>query len=572
MNLPPDERESSTTPRWVRDLGHDANVFPICFLLVLVVLATFFPAVFCGFTHYDDQDYVTGNAHVQQGLTWAGIKWAFGAVVSSNWHPLTLISHELDCQLFGPKAWGHHLTSLWFHAANAALVFVVFRKLTGAAGRSLIVALLFALHPLRVESVAWVAERKDVLCAFFWLLTMWAYADYVKKRKTRGSDAKVYYGRALLFFALGLMAKPMMVTLPFVLLLADYWDSELGEQKHRTSNLEHQIPNSEARQPNWKWLIVEKIPFFLLTGISCVVTYLAQQAGGSVDAAMSFNERAANAVVSYWRYLYAMLWPAKLAVFYPFPDQWPLALILAAGLGLVAVTMLVVFSRRKRPYLPVGWFWYLGTLVPVIGIVQVGVQSMANRYTYLPMIGLLVLAVWGLHDLTKAWRNQAAVAVATSAVLCLMCCGMTRRQIGFWKDDEIIFRHALEAAGKNWFAENNLAAALFADGRPEEAMEYLRVAQQLSPNSYSPYNNLGNVLKSLGRLDEAIAQYRTAVKLAPKLSMLHNNLAITLKANGQLDEAIAEYQETLRLNPRSEMAAKGLADALSRKNGGAPVK
>jgi hypothetical protein len=374
----------------------------IAIALALVTLAVFCPVTRFQFVNYDDTDFVTANPHVQAGLTAEGFKWAWHSEVARNWHPVTMFSHMLDCQLFGVKPWWPHFVNLLLHAANTVLLFGLLSRMTGAVWRSVAVAALFALHPLHVESVAWVAERKDVLSTLFWFLTSWAYLRYVEEFKVRSSKFKVFYVLSILLFALGLMSKPMLVTVPFTLLLLDYWP--LGRMK--------------AGVPVWQ-LVAEKIPYFLLSAASCVVTYLVQQHGGAMLRLQDFPlaSRLGNALVSYVRYVEMMFWPHHLAGLYLRSGQWPLWEVALAALFLLTLSILVVAQRRKRPYLAVGWFWYVGTLVPVIGLVQVGMQAVADRYTYVPLIGLFVILAWGGWELAGVWHLTRFALAAAAGVL-----------------------------------------------------------------------------------------------------------------------------------------------------------
>jgi hypothetical protein len=472
------QRETSppkTTRGWLAPL--------VCLGLALAVLVVFLPATRHEFVNYDDLEYVTQNGHVQAGLMWESVAWALSSTQASNWHPLTWLSHMLDCQLYGLKAGGHHLTNLLLHAVNTLLLFLVLRQMTGATWRSAFVAALFGLHPLHVESVAWVAERKDVSSTLFWMLTLWTYALYVARGEGGGArgeggasnlrsaqhatqitrpssgltqSATLHYSLALVCFALGLMAKPMLVTLPFVLLLLDYWP--LGRLQRSTSN---------AQLPMIRRLIYEKLPFFALALASSLVTFVVQRKGGAVSSltTLSVGARIANAAVSYARYLGKTFWPDNLSVLYPHPGHWLVWQVAGAGLLLAGGTAGALALRRRRPYLPVGWLWYVGTLVPVIGLVQVGIQSMADRYMYVPAIGVFIMLAWGLWDLTAGWRGQR-VALATGGAVALACCGaVTRSQVGYWTNSETLFRRAVQVTKKNYLAYNNLGYYLSGQGR-----------------------------------------------------------------------------------------------------------
>jgi tetratricopeptide (TPR) repeat protein len=535
----------------------------LCLLLFCSVLAAFWPAIQSGFLTLDDGGYVTQNGHVREGLSFQGLVWAFSTASQSNWHPLTWLSHMLDCQLFGLRAWGHHLTNVLLHAANALLLFVILARMTGAAGRSFMVATLFALHPLRVESVAWVAERKDVLSMFFFLLTLGAYWKYVKQvqarfprteervaaAETRRAQERLNasqgnrviagwpeYLLALLLFALGLMSKPILVTVPFVLLLLDYWPL-------RRLAGPNTFPAGLGR------LLLEKIPFLALATVSSVVTFLVQEQGGAVQSfvRLTLSGRIENALVAYVRYLGKTLWPTRLAVFYPMPDSWPLVLVVLAALLLVGVTAFALILWKRIPYLPVGWGWFLGTSVPVIGLVQVGWQSMADRYSYLPSIGLLILLVWGISDLAQQWRpvryfrNMGAPAVVVALFV------LTFRQAAYWHDNEALFAHAVAVTDGNFLAYDWLGTTLCAQHRVEEAIPKLERATGLKPNYATAHNDLGYALLLQGRVERAIPELRRALELNPRFAEAHKNLAAALQRHGSLDEALAQFDAYLAI-------------------------
>jgi tetratricopeptide (TPR) repeat protein len=531
-------------------------------LLFGLVLWTFLPAINGEFVVYDDPDYVSANALVQHGLSWENFRWAFSSSEAANWHPLTWLSHMLDCQVFGLAPWGHHLTSVSLHALNTLLAFVVLRRITGAIGRAFAVALLFGLHPLRVESVAWVAERKDVLSTAFWLLTLWAYSKYIESSAGRANVSStgesqhllsvgrlpwLYFGLAFAFFGLGLMSKPMLVTVPCVLLLLDYW------------------PLRRWPQRSVRALVLEKTPFFAVAVVSAAVTWTVQRRGGAMATALPLIARMENAVVSYCRYLGKLFWPVDLAAFYPPADHWPGSAVVLAVLLLLALSLLALALRRRFPYCLVGWLWFLDTLLPVIGLVPAGEQAMADRYSYVPSIGFFLLVVWGVHDLTKRWRYQvmaASVTVAGAACLCLV---LTRAQISFWKDTEVLFRRALLVTERNYVAHNNLGTALDKQGRWDDAFSEFHQALKVKPDYPEALNNLGVALNRQGRVDEAIAQLRETLRLQPRYAVARYNLGVALQEQGHLDEAIDQYQQALRLKPRYTDARYNLGLALQRR-------
>jgi tetratricopeptide (TPR) repeat protein len=527
-------------------------------LLALVLfagtVAVYWPATDNEFVNYDDPEYVTSNPHVQEGLTWAGFKWAFRTEHASNWHPVTWLSHMLDWQRFGNNPIGHHLDSVIIHGANSALLFFVLLIMTRFPFRSAIVAALFAVHPMHVESVAWVSERKDVLSAFFFLLTLLAYTKYVRSRSEKASNFQtfVFYLLALALYALGLLSKPMLVTTPFVLLLLDWWPLGRCEIKRST-------------MIGWLPLVVEKLPFFLLSVGSSIKTFFAQRHGGAVSTVMPFSARILNAIVAFALYIRDLFWPAKLAVLYPHPIHWPILYILTSTVLLLGITAAAVIFGRFRKWLIVGWLWFLGTLVPAIGIVQVGIQCMADRYTYIPYIGLFVMIVWAFAELVE--RNilpQVVLPVATSLAL-IICGALTIHQIGYWSNSETLFEHTAHVTKNNYLAYNNLGFYLNARGKVEEAITNYRQALEINSQYVDGYNNMGYALASLKRYPEAIAHYRAALRFEPNHSEAHNNLGNALADTGQIDEAIKEYRTVLASKPEHADAHNNLGIALAMK-------
>jgi tetratricopeptide (TPR) repeat protein len=560
----------------------------ICALLAVTVAAIYWQTLTFKFTNYDDQTYVTENTHVQAGLTADGVKWAFTTLSGSNWHPLTWLSHMLDWQIYGNRPGLHHLTNGLIHLLNAILLFFILSRMTGSVWRSAFVAALFAVHPLHVESVAWVAERKDVLSALFWILTMGAYARYAR------SPSVKRYLPVLLLLALGLMAKPMLVTLPFALLLLDYW------------------PLRRLKGNFWA-LLLEKMPLIALAAASSVVTYVAQQKGGSVAAlqALPLDRRVSNAIISYVTYMGRMFWPLHLAVFYPSSHEaFQVRLVAGAAFILVALTAFAILQRKKQPYVAVGWLWYVGTLVPVIGLVQVGEQATADRYTYIPLIGLFLAIAWlapALIPRTKRrWRKSESDAAATgtkeivlagTAVAVVLALTVAARvQAGYWRDSIALFSHALAVTTDNEVAHNNLGLALADDGRTkeaaqqyqealkvsptdpdanynfglalagqrryEQAAEHYRISLKSRPNSPKALDSLGTALAMLGHPDRAIDCYRKSLELDSDNARAHNNLANALFKQGQLDESVLEYRAALRLKPDLKEAHSNLSIAL----------
>ncbi len=542
-------------------------------LLFLLVFATYLPSLRNGFTNYDDEVYVTANDHVKGGLTLANLGAAFRSTENSgNWHPLTWVSHMLDCQVFGLRPWGHHLTSLLLHAVNTLLVFGVFRRLTGAAGRSLFVATLFGLHPLRVESVAWVAERKDVLSALFWLLTMWTYARYAQTAQSRPGRRALFYGLTLLFLAAGLMSKPMVVTLPFVLLLLDIWPLRrlpgvLGRAAETEGAivLNPQPSTLNPQPPTLGSLVLEKLPFFALAAVASVLTYLIQSGRGDVFVGLPFTTRAANALVGFSLYLGKLIWPVNLSVLYPRPPHWPPGTVLWAGALVLGLTALALALRRRRPYLLIGWLWFLGTLVPVCGLfVQAGAQSIADRYSYLPFLGLFMALAWGAHDLTRSWRSQCVILAALVAAIIASCIALTRPQLIYWANGESLARHAIAVTRDNFIAHNNLGAALDAGGHLDQALLEYREAVSIQPDYRLGHENLAGALVRRGDLDAAIREYKIALDLNPRIATTHYRLAGAFERKGQLPEAVAEFQQALKLDPDYTEARSSLGVALGK--------
>jgi len=525
----------------------------VCLLLGVAVLAVYAQALQCSFVSLDDPDYVTSNPDVQHGLTWHFVKWAFTTRHSANWHPLTWFSHMLDCQLYGLRPAGHHLTSLLLHLANSVLLFLLLNRMTGALWRSAWVAAIFALHPLRVESVVWVAERKDVLSTFFWMLTVGAYVRYAEEFKAQSSKFKVFYGLSLLFFALGLMSKPMLVTLPFVLLLLDYWP---------LSRLEF--------GPRFSWrLLAEKIPFLLLAACSSGITFYLQYSSGVVAtlSTVSLGQRLANVPVAYVRYLAKIFWPSGLAVFYGF-EHWNFYQVAGAVFLLGWITVWVVRQRRARPYLAVGWFWFLGMLVPTIGLVQVGHQSMADRYSYLPSVGISLMAAWGLCDwasrrprLLQAFGTAGALAVAACAVL-------TPRQVFFWRNPDALFARAAEFSDQDAQTCYNIGCAVMEQGnfpRAERCFERaLKVAGKEAPKSFLARveNNLGCALLEQGRVPGAISNFESALVLQPAYPQAYYNMGRAFMTNRQPDVAVDCFQHALALDSSAAEVHYKLANAL----------
>ena len=494
------------------DIARPQTRLLICLLLAAAVWLVYWPTLGHGFV-YDDQPYIVDNPVIHGGVTMKGFVWAFTSFYQSNWHPLAWLSHMLDCSLYGVRPMGHHLTNILLHMANTLLLFLLINRMTGALWRSAFAAALFGIHPLHVESVAWAAERKDVLSALFCILAMWAYTGYSKR------PILPRYAMVFALFAAGLMAKPMLVTLPFALLLLDYWPLR--------------------RQRPLRRLIVEKIPLLALSAASSIVTYLAQQSAGSVAEfdRFSFGQRLANAAVAYVTYLGKTVCPTRLAVFYPHPGgALPVWLVIGSAAALLVMSLAALRTARSRPYLAVGWFWYLGTLVPVIGLLQVGSQSMADRYTYLPLTGLFIAVCWLVPDLLRR-RSQRLTAGALAVLALAALTASARLQVSYWRDTISLFRHATGVTEDNVVAYNNLGAALGRAGRNEEAIRALSESLRIAPNAAKAHYNLAILQSRSGDREGAIAGYRKALAIDPAFRSARKNLAVQLYYNGEYAEA-----------------------------------
>ena len=520
----------------------------VCLFLILAAGAVYAQVAYHDFVSYDDNLYVTENQVVQRGLTAQGVVWAFTTMHADNWHPLTWLSHMIDCELFGMNPAGHHVGSVVFHLMNTVFLFLLLRHMTGALWRSAAVSLLFALHPLHVESVAWISERKDVLSAFFWILTMGAYVRYV------ASPRLSRYGLVALFFALGLMAKPMVVTLPVVLLLMDYWPLGRFQSKGARSGPD-ETKEPSAGDPgagsSFTFLLKEKVPLLVLSLICGAVTLTAQGSGGAVKSMdwLPLQARAANALLSYAEYLGKMVWPRGLAVFYPFPENlqmWKSALAL---LLLVCMTALVIRLRTKFPYLIVGWLWYLGTLAPVIGIVQVGMQAMADRYTYIPLMGLFIAVSWGIGDVMAGLPHGKIVSALLGSAVVGILMVSSWLQVGHWQDSISLYKHALRVTTGNYLVHNNLGAELLKRGETDEAIAHLREAVTMQPRYTSARINLGAALAEDGKLEDAVSNYKEALAFAPDNPKLHFNLGAALAQQGNLDQAVTHWKKVIQLRP-----------------------
>ena len=532
-------------------------------LLCLLTLLAYGPVTRCGFVDFDDANYVSQNPKVQAGLTLKGVVWAFSTGHATNWHPLTWLSHMVDAQLYGLQPAGHHLSSLFLHLANTLLLFLLLNRMTGALWRSALVAALFALHPTHVESVAWIAERKDVLSTLFFMLTLLAYMKYVKKSEIRSleldvgrsvfgvrcSNCTLWYGLALVLFALGLMSKPMLVTLPFLLVLLDYWPLCRFQLKTQNSKLKTLLP-----------LLREKLPFFLLSALSSAVTYLVQHAGGATvsTAELSLTGRISNVLVSYVRYLGKLVWPESLSVFYPRPAQWPVWQVAGSALVLALLTLLAVRLLSRARYVAVGWFWFLGTLVPVIGLVQVGEQAIADRYTYIPYIGLFILISWGAEEIGRRSRLlKVFIGLAAPCILAALLAA-THAQTLYWQNTQTLFRHAVAITQDNPMAQQTLANALCQAGKLDEAEQHCLEALRLQPDFSEAEITWATILARQGRSAEARACLAEVLRKNPRDASAYFSLA-ALNLSPDTAHAIDQYREGLRLKPDHPDALNNLA-------------
>ncbi|MBW2662363.1 MAG: tetratricopeptide repeat protein [Deltaproteobacteria bacterium] len=536
--------------------GHQLSLL-ISMLLILAILVAYGQASNIDFVGYDDELYVTENLNVQEGLTVKGLNWAFTTFHSANWHPLTWLSHMIDCELYGLNPMGHHWTNLILHMANTILLFIVLKLMTGTIWRSAFVAALFALHPLHVESVAWISERKDVLSTFFGLLMIGAYYRYVK------SPVAKNYWMVMVFLSLGLMAKPMLVTFPFVLLLLDFWPLKRFQfENHRLSQ---SYGKTSFYFKGSSRLILEKIPLFIPVVVSCVLTFFAQKSGGAVKAleALSLKLRITNALVSYVSYILKAIWPRNLAVFYPHPgNTLPAWQIFGAALVIAVAIFLSIRSSKKYPYMAVGLFWYLGTLIPVIGLVQVGNQAMADRYTYIPLIGLFIIIAWGVPDLLKKWQYRKIFFGVSAMIILSTLTVRTFFQIGHWKNAITLFENAIKVTENNYKAQNNLGTALGSVDL-DKAIFHYKESLKIKPDYVRALYNLGTALSEDGNYDEAVLYFTKVLKINPKKTDVRNNLANVLFMQGKPDEAISQYREILKTNSENADAHYNLGYVLS---------
>jgi tetratricopeptide (TPR) repeat protein len=554
------------------------NLMPvlICLALAILTVITFWSLKDCGFINFDDPIYVYGNAHVQSGLNRDSIIQAFSSELvekSSNWHPLTWLSLMLDYSIFGLNPSGFHLINLLFHVMNTLLLFLILRRMTKTLWPSAFVACLFAIHPLHVESVAWITERKDVLSTFFWMLTLGAYSYYVESPGFRR------YVLVFLFFALGLMAKPMLITLPFVLLLLDYWPlrrfsevkpdhnvqteefksvpSDKQKKKSKKKNaVKETLEIKKPAEPEYKWSLIypllwEKVPLFILVILSSIITYIAQQKGGAVTSieALSPFVRIGNAVVSYIAYIGKMIWPSNLAVFYPYPKLLVPWQVIGSVFLFIAITLVVIWRAKRSPYLAMGWLWYAGTLVPVIGIVQAGRQAMADRYTYIPLIGLFIIVAWGVPEILKKWNYRKEILLTASALIILCLCIITWTQVGYWQNSIALFDHTLKVTDNNWFTYSSRGNTYYDLGDYQQAIEDYDRAIEIKPGYAEAYSNRGTAYHKLGNYKHAIADLSRAIEIKSGYAMAYNNRGNSYNVLGNYSQAIEDYGRAIEIKP-----------------------
>ena len=551
------ETTPDTTPPHstaIKQVDDTTSPWLLAMLLVVLTVLSYWPTFSNGFVNFDDRGYVSNNRHIQPGLTVANISWAFRTTDMANWHPLTWISHMTDVQFFGLRPAGHHASSLFLHAINVALLFFLLRSATGFLWRSFCVAAMFALHPLNVECVAWISERKSLLSTTFLFLALFAYGWYVRK------PGIARYVTIALLFALGLAAKPMIITLPFALLLLDYWP--LG----RLPIPERPEDRSLFFKKFWP-LLLEKVPFFALSAASAYITVIAQSRGHAIAASHVFSLpiRLANAVWSYLLYILKAIWPLHLAIFYPHPENhigvWKPLL----GLIFMALFSYVCLTRRRQPYLIVGWLWYLGSLVPVIGILQVGRQALADRYAYTPLLGIFVLVVWWIADHSKRWPHRSEILGGTAALILIFFGALTWRQTNYWKDSFALFQHSLKVSPENFLAENNLGEAYMQVGRQDIAYDHFLRSAQEKPKFGLAHYNLGVVMASENRYQEARKEFQAAIDYSQddeELASAYHNLGVVLLHDGELEPSKQMFSQALRLSPtrQSSYLARGMAE------------
>jgi protein O-mannosyl-transferase len=539
-------REISESPSRLR------NEVGLSLLLMVVTFCLYLPAILYHFVNFDDEQYVYENPWVNEGLSGASIRWAFSTMHASNWHPLSWISHMIDSSLYGLNAGGHHLTNILLHTVNALLLFLLLNRMTHRLWLSWLVAALFAWHPLHVESVAWVAERKDVLSTLFLILTIWAYTRYTERPGAQR------YLLALCLFGIGLLCKPMLVTLPCLLLLLDFWPLRRLE--------DFKLPQGVVGRTKLLPLVIEKLPFFAFSLAASFVTIIAQRSGGAIKdfAHVSFSSRLLNAAAAYGWYLAKTILPINLSVFYPLPKDIHYVAVISSILVIGAMSYWAILRRRKQPWLLVGWFWFLGMLVPVIGLVQVGGQAVADRYTYVPLVGLFIMFAWGLADALEEIPSARPWGIGAASVALLLCIGTTRSQLAYWKDGMTLFTRVLAVTGNSAFAQNSLGVALSNSGRGGEAILHYEEALRLQPDSIHAHYNLGIEYADMGNLKQAAHHFSEALKLSPRNESLHNNLGVILAQEGEVPMAMEQFKAAIECNPTYPKSYLNYAMALEK--------
>jgi protein O-mannosyl-transferase len=528
------------------------HLIMVALLLTAMVLALYWPVTGYEFIAMDDNMYVVENPDIQKGFSRQGIAWAMTTLYTTNWHPLTWLSLMADYELYGLNAAGYHVSSLLLHILNTLLLFLLFRRMTGETWKCLTVAALFGIHPLNIESVAWIAERKNLLSTFFWILTLFAYVRYVESQRW------LHYLQALFLFVLGLTAKPMLVTLPFVLLLLDYWPLRRFPETNRDFAVNSQ--GSASGQCTLPGLLKEKIPFFLLSLLSALITLYTAKTGGAVMtlAEVPLSGRIANALIASISYLEKIIWPVDLAIFYPYPASRPVWLFAVALLLLTAITVFVVCQRRKYPYLVTGWFWYLITLLPVIGIIQVGFQSMANRYAYVPLVGIFISIAWGIPELLRTQIRHGCLTVSAVALILILSFS-TWAQLPYWRNSEAVFSHAIRVTKDNFIALGGLGDVWQIRGDLQMARLHYQEALRIRPSYTVARQNLAVGLMKEGRVAEAEVEFREVLRQKPELAEAHNNIGAALASQGKFREAANHFTKALELKPRYTVAKENLA-------------
>jgi protein O-mannosyl-transferase len=520
-------------------------------VIIFATLSVYLPVKDFDFVVYDDGIYVSNNPRVQGGLTLKNVLWSLTAFEASNWHPLTWISHMIDIQLFGMNAGGHHLTSVGFHILNTVLLLVWLNTMTGEFWKSSFVAVLFALHPLHVESVAWIAERKDVLSTFFFILSLLSYTHYCQKKSLQ------QYLLSLFFFICALMAKPMVVTLPFVFLILDYWPLKRIPEEM----LSKKIPVHKKRV--LVHLLIEKIPFSILSFLSCWITIAAQHTAVASAEAFPLIPRIANSIISYTEYLAKMIYPFPLAVLYPYPRIIFLWKAIASLFVVLSISFLAIRKLRRRPWLAVGWFWYIGTMMPVIGLVQVGLQGYADRYTYIPFIGLFLMIAWQVPELVQSWKHKNIALTAGTAGILSILWVLTSFQVQHWENSITLFDHALKSTSENFLAHNNFGISLAEKGYYNEAIVHYREAIRIAPSFGYPYINLGFISYKQGNYHEAILHYQNAIAYNPNSALPYYSLGNCYFELKQINDAITHYAKALKIRPDHVKAMTNLAISLA---------